>query len=780
MTKTNRKNEKQGAKAQKQQEEDNNKRQDAFDKNYQKHQNNEEVIWNDNDKMKKATAMWTKIPDRERKAIKSFTQEDLFKETDSVHDMCRIIHVKAPIPKGKKHTIDQWVSHLKTAFQANLVTTQDKHAKTLRTLAMKMAVTNPRAIFNGAVWKGPKLLSQDITQAWVASTTLFGDIWMMEAKQFDISKQTEDMAIDDDNDQDIDMEDTRKPTNKDTETQEDDEKEDENDSAKKPAEVSPEKKTVGFTGVAKKPTNSFFLVKSLRKKKDRTDLENTTYARKQKVYATVRLPKITKEGDADGEKEVVELFNSMAKRFFHSDKRTVILTWNDSKTVKPLTENSTLPKMRAQMEQYVDRVFVEYNKAAYCRMRIAFDMEEEQFFGDEWFKSRGYWLAKDKLQVRIICNIGWLMGSAAIQEANGKDLGEALRQIPDISAKSLPVDIRMHGIKLEQQEKINRKDQVKAANVYGDYTKAALTRQTIRKIYKDGKLNGFPLGQKMRFIPNIADARYPVTAGTRANIRVLRSKQKSFLKNIRTHKSNTIQGLDYYIEEYDVTLRQVIMGIRTSTDIDKAVFISVEDAGGTSAIFTFHKNNADEARQLVTSLPIVLEMKYGARIWTWFTEDAKAETSGWFYDEKLGKIVSPDEQYTKDLLDDSDWDDDSIEEQDEEEPTQRFTFDNKIILNAPAKSNHYGDNGSVKTYDNPFEKRKAKSNDDDSMIGTVSTKTSTTTPSSVSAGTQDISKMTDEVLRAMQQGDDAVKQKLILALQQSVSQPEGSRVDADG
>jgi len=173
-------------------------------------------------------------------------------------------------------------------------------------------------------------------------------------------------------------------------------------------------------------------------------------------------------------------------------------------------------------------------------------------------------------------------------------------------------------------------------------------------------------------------------------------------------------------------------------------------------------------------------MKYGARIWTWFTEDAKAETSGWFYNDKLGKIVSPDEQYTKKLLNDSDWDDDSIEEQDEEEPTQRFTFDNKIILNTPAKSNHYGNKGSVKTYDNPFEQRKAKAKDDTSMVGTVATKTSITTPSSVSAGTQDLSKMTDAVLRAMQQGDDAVKQKWILTLQESVSQPEGSRVDADG
>jgi hypothetical protein len=35
------------------------------------------------------------------------------------------------------------------------------------------------------------------------------------------------------------------------------------------------------------------------------------------------------------------------------------------------------------------------------------------------------------------------------------------------------------------------------ANIYGDYNKAGITRQTIQKIYKDGKKDGFPLGQKM-------------------------------------------------------------------------------------------------------------------------------------------------------------------------------------------------------------------------------------------------------------------------------------------
>jgi hypothetical protein len=84
---------------------------------------------------------------------------------------------------------------LKMSFQANLVITQDKHAKKLRTLATRMAVTNPRDIFDRVAWKGPRQLSQDITQAWVAATTLFGDIWKKTAS-FDISKETRELMID--------------------------------------------------------------------------------------------------------------------------------------------------------------------------------------------------------------------------------------------------------------------------------------------------------------------------------------------------------------------------------------------------------------------------------------------------------------------------------------------------------------------------------------------------------------------------------------------------------
>jgi hypothetical protein len=50
--------------------------------------------------------------------------------------------------------------------------------------------------------------------------------------------------------------------------------------------------------------------------------------------------------------------------------------------------------------------------------------------------------------------------------------------------------------------------------------------------------------------------------------------------------------------------------------------------------------------------------------------------TGWYYDKAKKHLVSPDKKYTADsILEDSNWDDDSIEEKDEEAPQQHFSFD---------------------------------------------------------------------------------------------------------
>ena len=136
---------------------------------------------------------------------------------------------------------------------------------------------------------------------------------------------------------------------------------------------------------AKADVSKFFLSKAIRKNTYDSNLGNTAYTHKHRYYIKTKLPKVINKDDAEAEAEAVKAFSAMIQRFLHLDSRAVILPWNDKKHVKPITEGKTLPKTRYQMEQYVDRVFIQHNKAAYCIIKVSFDVDEDRFFGDtDW------------------------------------------------------------------------------------------------------------------------------------------------------------------------------------------------------------------------------------------------------------------------------------------------------------------------------------------------------------------------------------------------------------
>jgi hypothetical protein len=128
--------------------------------------------------------------------------------------------------------------------------------------------------------------------------------------------------------------------------------------------------------------NAFFLSKSIQPKQPTNRLENTVYARKHRAYIKTKLPKVSNKDDDDAEAEVVKAFSTMVQRLMTINKQTIVYSWNNRKTVKPLVHGKPLPKTRAQMEIYVDRIFIQYGRAAYCRMKVGFDGEEDLFFGD--------------------------------------------------------------------------------------------------------------------------------------------------------------------------------------------------------------------------------------------------------------------------------------------------------------------------------------------------------------------------------------------------------------
>jgi hypothetical protein len=100
--------------------------------------------------------------------------------------------------------------------------------------------------------------------------------------------------------------------------------------------------------------------------------------------------------------------------------------------------------------------------------------------------------------------------------------------------------------------------------------------------------------------------------------------------------------------------------------------------------FTFPKQFEEEACPTVTLLKMHAPTSlHSARVWTWFTEEAKAGTSGWIYHKKEGSVVSPVKSYTSEMLNDSHWDDDSTQETQEETLKRPTTskMNSQIIFN---------------------------------------------------------------------------------------------------
>ena len=72
------------------------------------------------------------------------------------------------------------------------------------------------------------------------------------------------------------------------------------------------------------------------------------------------------------------------------------------------------------------------------------------------------------------------------------------------------------------------------------------------------------------------------------------------------------------------------------------LFISIDEEiikQSYNVTFTSHVDRESEAKLLVPLLCLILEAKFGYRIWEWFANDAKKASSQWRWDQELSSFV---------------------------------------------------------------------------------------------------------------------------------------------
>ena len=416
--------------------------------------------------------------------------------------------------------------------------------------------------------------------------------------------------------------------------------------------------------------------------------------KKYESFFKIRLPKIQSNTPGPQEEEVTKSFQTVFSKMQSTDPSIVLYTWNRGTRLSSLKKGQQLPKTREDLEEYVDKVWLQKGRSPWIRFKIGHNKPTDNILTEPlttWAKREDYTIMKEKIQSKTLSKVGFLMGyhPAAI---NASNLELALQQFPKL--QKIQLEIRIEAI---QVSKSKPRSKARAPTIWTSWENAGKCRLALAQIYSSKNNGNYPLATQARFIPNPLDSRFITTVQARQMAAKAQSKHENFVNKTSTAIGYTIIGLDYYIEDYEVTLRQAIMSIRSTTEPEYNLFTAVDDMSySNKVVFAFRKSFEAEAAAAIPGLPLILQGYYGLKVWTWFTEEAKAETEAYEWDPNQGLIEKPSEiDIDEDYINLDGWED--LDDDDQIATTSKPTTVHGFELAPTLGKNQYQDDGTIKT-----------------------------------------------------------------------------------
>jgi hypothetical protein len=623
---------------------------------------------------------------------------------------------------GTHLTAEGWKALFAEVFETETELATSTKGETMRQFGIRLALTDPKSIFreSDGVWKNHGLVDRQDTCAWTGAYMFFGAVWphSLTWDAFDAKKAAKAaITIDDDDD-------SSKASEADDNGSSDSSVKDKNQkSSMKSSTTDTTKKAVGFT-------RQLFLSKPLADQSvlavEKKLLKK--YKKKHTTYMKFKTSRITAENQYEQEQEYVKMIHDLLKKLWQLDPDVILHQWNDINAV-PLKRSSTLPTNKTAASSFINGAFLRQGQCAWVRILMGHNKSVDTFSDPavkEWFRDRDMNFYKEKLQAKVTCKAGWLLGSNG-SCLNPRDLEAALEMVPEL--QGIPIEIRIEAIRIEK----GKASGVKAAHVLTPWDKALKCRIAMNMIYSKKSKNGHPLGKDMRFIPNIMDTRFITTDKTKMQIKKSISKQKYFLTKTQSATSYTIIGLDYVEPTIGSSLREILMGLRSNSDPEKNLFINVDEHIFTPTVtFLFHDDRTQEAMTAIPALPVILEAKLGTKIWNWFSEEAKELSAGYYWDAVNGLKSTEDDRMTT-LL--GDWGAEWGSDDDDDERSMASSVSRiepfKIVTGESGTNQYYDDGSTVGTFKSAIRKvRPTSMNDLTDLATEVTDATSNASPAS--------------------------------------------------
>jgi hypothetical protein len=466
--------------------------------------------------------------------------------------------------------------------------------------------------------------------------------------------------------------------------------------------TTPAVKFASETKTAKKPGNCLFI----SKEKPKPIAKNRKMSkRKHDGFYKVKLPATVNTFGPKAVEETTTHFSNLTGIIWSIDKKAKILPWYDNNSVAPLIKGSNEIKTKEQLNKYTPTIYIEQGKNTWLCFHIGHDVNKDNFVDTEAFSNaKKLQLSYDKVQAKKTSIWGWMLGGIP-ETANLNDMKAACENHPLL--KDFQIEARSQVIRVfagRQNTPVHL--QVKAIHIIGDDRQTAKGRKAFNNVFGSRNDSGYLQQRVMHFVPNIADNRFPATQGRVKDVVKMMGKQKKIMKDAKTIYTDTICSLHFYVPQIGYTLCQILMSMRSATDPGTQLFMAVDERtyGSYAVAFTVHKDRMAEATLLIPLLNIVMEAKFGAGIWEWFTDTAKDASQGYVYDAIAGRLKNMDEEDNDELSIESDAENAFVMEFSEslnissEKNTEKgdaFDLDLSFMLEDKNPKNQYGNSGSV-------------------------------------------------------------------------------------
>ena len=373
--------------------------------------------------------------------------------------------------------------------------------------------------------------------------------------------------------------------------------------------------------------------------------------RTYRSFFTLALPAMTTSTKPEQTDEALTALHDALTLLWTCDRRLTLYVFPtkafEAGTAKPMTtlQARACPTFsRRNLEKYVNQLYLRKDYRPYLRFYIGHQQDSVVFTGAAFrasIASRDLIFFYDDIQAPATLVCGWLLGTH--KSLNLKHYSALMRSNKKFA--NHPVTLSMRAIRMFPEENTTGHE-IRAAHVLCDATKRNPTTLLLKSQYnrrRDDDLATLPEGKLLKFIPyfaNRGDRRPPPVLLHR--YQMCRVRQAQFTDKHVTRPISGVMDLDLTQEIGDlglVSLRQVALGIKTRANWQWPLFLSVDFddyRGDITALF--HKDNSTEASTLLDYLPLILEAKYGDKVWNWFTPETRGDMQPYQWNEETNCV----------------------------------------------------------------------------------------------------------------------------------------------